>query len=332
LLKHWLPASVHSLLDIRQTTTRAFAIKETLSAEAVARQFRFDHFLKSEYGLNVSRTVCQWVDRLIGDSKPWIIERTEEFKYHAKNAVHEDSEWDIVVEDFPTCECMETSATGLPCPHLIALYKKFSDRFPIALIDKRWIQSEEVYVAPELPDLAPWEADDMARIASEMSSDNDESDSDDIGILIPPIREDQTRRYHRIMNLCRQLAQKASQAQVPCDKICVELGNLLDSLTTEVDGEIRDVMGKPRGRPRKKGYSARHHEKSTCPLCRKNHRIQLCSFYPVFEEVRKNHDGRTDGRLCSICGFTLHNKATCPVLDKTLKRIAKNGRTGRKGK
>jgi hypothetical protein len=83
--------------------------------------------------------------------------------------------------------------------------------------------------------------------------------------------------------------------------------------------EIQEAGARRRGRPRKHGFSKSTMPKldkkgDKCPLCKKSHELSRCPNYKIFKKVQSHYQGKLGRRKCKYCGFSKHNKATCPVM------------------
>jgi hypothetical protein len=160
------------------------------------------------------------------------------------------------------------SATGLPCPHLIALFKACGHQpFPVQFIDPRWIPNLDVVLIPPSPELSIGEHDIMLGIASDAVSrgesdseyDHDQSDDEasDDGEFVsflpadiqPSLEFDagQRRRFVTLLHLAKQIAQRGGESPELSEEIRTRLLEVLQSCTVAVGVEIRDAIDRPRG-------------------------------------------------------------------------------------
>jgi hypothetical protein len=114
----------------------------------------------------------------------------------------------------PECECNETSGTGLPCCHLIALFKQLgNDTFPVQLIARQLIPNFEGFALPELSQLTLEQLDFIPKIPFESSSDDEyEGPPPESPIQYDPIRagrDTNTRKYNHVMMVLNAIAQRA---------------------------------------------------------------------------------------------------------------------------
>jgi hypothetical protein len=325
MIKRYLPPRVSTLVDIRKACTRSYVVKALGKQAVVQREFRRPHFLWEIYHSQISRTVCSLIDEQVEQSKGWQIHSPHDGSDEFEAICGNGRRWGIKVDERgPICECNETSKTGLPCPHLLALYSQCADHaFPTALIAPRWIPDVNKTEIPALPMLSIEEHDDLQRI-SVRSTDEEEilpvSDLLDGPNDGPSLNDDpeteavaqgntSNGRYARLLYLGKQIAQKGSISPARYEGVIQSLRMVLESLTEPVDGEIRDVDGRHRGRPRGAGHSQSHREGSACPLCGQMHPIHDCPSYAVFQEEKHRYHGTIEGRMhCTLCGYGGHNK------------------------
>jgi hypothetical protein len=127
MLRKVLAPGARTLADIREAYTQAHTIKCIATMEVVSRSFVHKHFTETAFQLHLTRYVTDWIDRLVNESKLWVcIPLDEPDRFQA--TCHERF-WQIAYdgEHLPECECNETSGTGLPCCHIIALFWQLGD-------------------------------------------------------------------------------------------------------------------------------------------------------------------------------------------------------------
>jgi hypothetical protein len=111
--------------------------------------------------------LCKWIDCLFHESKLWVCTSTDDPGLFL--AEYNERTWQMMYNgvSFPECECIETSGTGFPCCHLIALFKQlWNDTFPVHLIVPRWITNFERFAVPGLPQLTLEQSDFIQKILS----------------------------------------------------------------------------------------------------------------------------------------------------------------------
>jgi hypothetical protein len=95
---------------------------------------------------------------------------------------------------------------------------------------------------------------DIIQSLSALSEDETETDGAHVEMPVPadviePGVDDHIRKYRRLMSLAKEIIQKASLNNERYDDILGVFLDLRTSLVHPVDGEIRDSIGHPRGRP-----------------------------------------------------------------------------------
>jgi hypothetical protein len=293
------------------------------------------HFTESQFGLKLHRPICHWIDRLVGESKAWVCSPPDHpVLFQAR---HEETVWEMVVDRdrLPECQCNETSGTGLPCCHLIALFAQMgSGAFPIQLIAPRWIPDFDRSVLPPLPDLSLHDSDALHRILSEVSSDEEDGSMpapEDVPDEVEPIeagRDSSTRKYNRVLAIGKEIAQRASGNAERYDEVLRGMEEIRDSLTFVADGEIRDAAGTPKGRRRGRGHSRPDPDGPThCALCESDtHNLPDCRYRKTFEKAQKRFVPPTGGKQkCSLCAFRGHRASTCPVIKMAREMLRETG-------
>jgi hypothetical protein len=322
MLRKVLAPGARTLADIREAYTQAHTVKTVATMGVVARSFVHVHFTETTFQLKLTRYVTDWIDRLVNESKLWVctpIDEPNRFR-----ATYDERSWQIAYDGdhLPECECNETSGTGLPCCHIIALFWQLGGRaFPVQLIAPRWVPNFEGFTVPDLPPLTLAEADVVHKILSEASSeDEDEGPPAPFPDESDPIRagrDSATRKYNRIMIVAKEIAQRASANAERYDEVLREMETVRDSLLFVAEGEIREASGTPKGRPRGRGHSRPDPAGPThCPLSRSDtHNLPDCRYYPLFRKAQKKFVPRSGGRaMCPLCSFRGHRASGCPVL------------------
>jgi hypothetical protein len=320
-------------VGIREAHSRNHEIKAAAAQVRISRQFQREHFLHRDFGLELSRPLQKRIDDCVSRSRKWDIHRApEDATIYLARHQNSDSVWHLRYDETnpPDCECNETSGTGLPCPHVIALFHQMaSDHdFPVQAIAPRWYQRSPHVDLPPLPILRLHEVDAIEKIVNALSSDDEnrvQSDDDNDDPVPPSVTDDSARdKYLRMFHVAKEVTRKASTNPTRYDDVLATLSTLLQSLTVEVDGEVRDAAGRPKGRPRRRGYSQPEREGAKhCCLCDSDgHNIRDCRHYPTFCQERAVFVPEIGGkRRCSLCQHSGHRCDTCPVLDIARRRV-----------
>jgi hypothetical protein len=149
---------------------------------------------------------------------------------------------------------------------VIALFPEISksNYFPVQMIASRWIPNFPTMEMPALPRLQIEEHDQMLRALSNVSSESEPEegggeegpgDGSEFPETVSGTDETAADRYRRVLYLSQEIAQKAGTNEGRYNEIVDALREIRDSLSEVVTGEIRDAVGKPRGRPRGSGHS-----------------------------------------------------------------------------
>jgi hypothetical protein len=344
---------IHTFVCIRDAHTRNHELKAVAAQARISNRFKKPHFLQTLFGLELSPAIQLQIDNSVSKAARW--EMTLQIDTPGQYvAQYEHSVWRLRYDgmNVPECECNEATGTGLPCPHMIALFRYLGGEecFPVQAIAERWFVKSPEVEFPPLPQLGLTEHDELQHLLTEPSSDGDELKSDeenkDVSSLVPaPIdsesedgiasvtipRENQTQRYRRALSLGKEIARRAAGNDAQYETIIDRLREIRDSLTISVGGEIRGATGKPKGRPRRKGHSHPDQEsRPYCVLCEaESHNLLDCRHYDIFREEQARFAPDSRGkRHCALCHHPGHRKDNCPVLDIARKRLREEPRTG----
>ena len=347
---------VHTFVGIRDAHARNHELKAAAAQARISKRFKRAHFLQTRFGLEVSPAIHAQIDNSVLKAAQWEITLQTDTpgEYVAQ---HERSVWRLRYDgtSVPECECNETTGTGLPCCHIIALFRCIGGEecFPVHPIAERWFVKSPEVEFPPLPQLILTEQDELQHLLTEASSDEDEmeqeEENEDVSsFILPPSdsepedgitslaipRENQTQRYKRVLRLGKEIARRAAGNGTQYRTIIDRLRDILDSLTISIDGEVRDAAGKPKGRPRKRGHSHPDQEsKPYCVLCEsESHNLLDCRHYHSFREEQARFAPDSGGkRHCALCHHPGHRRDTCPLLDIAQRRLREEPRRmGRK--
>jgi hypothetical protein len=347
---------VHIFVGIRNSHTRNHELKAAAAQARVSKRFKRAHFLETRFGLELSPAIQVQIDHASSKAAQWEIKLQIDIpgEYVAQ---HKHSVWRLRYDgmNVPECECNESTGTGLPCPHVIALFRHFGGEecFPVQAIAERWfVKSPEVQLPP-LPQLVLREHDELQHLLTEPSSDGEEQkleeENEDVGDFVPAPtdsgpedgmasltvpRENQTQRCRRVLRLGKEIVRRAAGNDTQYETVIDRLREILDSLTMSVDEEVHDAAGKPKGRPRKRGHSHRDREpRPYCVLCEaESHNLLDCRHYHIFREEQARFAPGSGGKpRCALCHHPGHQRDNCPVLDIARRRLRGEPRTvGRK--
>ena len=229
--------------------------------------FISQHFLNVKFNLGVSQKICELVDNEIFQSQNIIIQKGNQDNWVAiENLVHFNL-------NLVNCQCHFTSNAGLPCRHIIALYRILNLEFPVQLIYSRLIQSKKALtpVEKEMDVFLFEEEDDDEEDGDFFPSDQEpesESFSDDftedinstfdeyIGVF--PRRNNgstfnSSNSYNQLMVISKEIAGFGCKNQLIFDEIMNELKKIKCKYQRINNfGEITEKQGRRKGRPKKK--------------------------------------------------------------------------------
>jgi hypothetical protein len=166
--RRFIPSRGISLVAIRKGITRAYKVKCLGTAFAIHHEFRRVEFLEREYGLKLQRPICRWIDKISEKAKQCTIvtvpRASNQAEQYFEATIKGHRTWLIkVTGDRVECECDRLNATGLPCAHLVALFRVGGGAFPVGLISRRWIPNFDEVEIPPLPKICLSEMDDVLR-------------------------------------------------------------------------------------------------------------------------------------------------------------------------
>jgi hypothetical protein len=286
------PRATHTLTDIRQRYSRDYEIKTPTSVERIGRQF---YMIEKDFGVTLHRPIYHWVDRLVAQSKLWHMRPSDTIAIYEAHYRETISLLRYDGETLPQCECNETSGNALPCPHVFALFREIggSNCFPVQVIAPRWIPNFGAMEMPTLPRLQIEEHNQMLRALLNVSSESEPEegggeegpgDGSEFPEAVSGTDETAADRHRRVLHLSKEIAPNASRNEGRHNASVDALREIRDSLSEVVTAEIRDPIGKPRGRPRGSGHS--HPEvfaPKHCPLCDSTgHHFINCRYSPIF--------------------------------------------------
>lgn len=132
MIKRNLTNKINHLWEIREHVSNTFRIKKNNDIQIKNNAHISNHFIFNQYGINLSKRICNKLDFEIFHSQKIIIEQIDDDTWVAKE--NENMEFKL---NFNDCECKYTIQAGLPCRHIIALYDQLVNDFPCHLIYTR---------------------------------------------------------------------------------------------------------------------------------------------------------------------------------------------------
>ena len=101
--------------------------------------------IAENYGLNISRKICSIIDIEVNNSERIEIEQVGENEYVARD--NSNLKFNL---NFLDCECHYPAHAGIPCRHIIALFRKTGNAFPIHLINSRFNENKNTEKTGEI--------------------------------------------------------------------------------------------------------------------------------------------------------------------------------------
>jgi hypothetical protein len=295
MIKSFLPIKINNLQQIREGISKCFLIKQQGRIEKYKKRFKNDHILTEKHGILLSPVNFSRIDESKDEAKKWEItpdNPSDDTFFACKN----ETRWSL---DPHQCQCNEMTRTGMPCPHLVALYDKYTKDFPVKMISPRWIVNLDEITIPDLPELSLLDNDFRIHQAHDQGSDspieeeNEEEIHESSKMTIKADSILQSDKYHSLLYLGKEIAKHGSHT-VDTLQIKHDLEEILDKLMISHDdnlnqvSEIQEAGARRRGRPRKHGFSKSFMPKldkngNKCPLCKKSHEFSRCPNYKIFK-------------------------------------------------
>jgi hypothetical protein len=175
-----LPPGTHTLVEIRRGYSRAHQIKWVTTVEEIQCRFQLPHFLNEDFDIGLQRRLSRWIDRLVEQVKRWQICHSDSMGEY--RAISGNTVWRLRYNDHdpPQCECNESTGTGLPCRHMIVLFREMGgDKcFPVQMISPRWIPNVSDVQIPALPMFRIAENDQVLNTLSDMGPGTEDGSAD----------------------------------------------------------------------------------------------------------------------------------------------------------
>jgi hypothetical protein len=164
----------------------------------------------------------------------------------------------------------------------------------------------------DLPDLLLEESDEVQNIAGgDLGDDADESETRTGDDAIALLTSDRPRtRYLHLFHLAKQIAQKGSIPSARYGELSRTLTNILEGLAEANDGEIRNAVGRARGRPRRMWNSRPPRKRPPSLFAAIFMRYSDTSFAKRFRT-------RKFTTLVSCRGIVIENSADMLAIEKT---------------
>ena len=248
------------------------------------------------------------------------IDKSKEIMLTASNDIiyafdYRNPEKSYEIQNNIRCECGLDVFCGIPCRHIISLYRFQNTQLPLSLFNRRWflnstneMQSNDRFFQPQYQNTGQ-----LKYI--------DHQDHDDT------INSDQRIRFISLFYSLKELASLASRSI----ESSVQVSNWVNIITNEIlninDNEsdinindsgqkeirdIRDTLAKRKGRP-KKAKRYRKPYQLSCMICLCNHATESCQHYDQLLAVRNQNTQQYSGiPLCCLCFSNNHSIGECP--------------------
>ena len=239
------------------------------------------------------------------------------------------------------CNCNTVHFLGIPCSHLIRLYRDSRQPFPANLIHPRW-RIEPPAQPPNDGDLDQIGADrspsDEEAIQEETSIERELElglEEEDAESDLPMDRERTERElYLRIFHIGKNIASKACKESITALRVVSKMREILAEIVElppeegpdmqielqsggNSDAEVEDVIdnvARPRGRPRRIRNGRDRGTKTVCRICGNGHQTSECvGFNDVQEAAARFRDYSGTQRRCGICTEPGHNARSCAI-------------------
>lgn len=238
------------------------------------------------------------------------------------------------------CNCNTVHFLGIPCSHLIRLYKDSGLLFPADLIHPRWrIEPSSVDdnsggdrndgADPPPDGEAEEEQNELEQeLRAGLEEEDEQSDLPMDG------QRSERELYLRIFHIGKNIASKACKEQTTALRIVSKMRELLAEIVelppeegpngqlelesgANSDAEVEDVVdnvARPRGRPRRIRNGTDRAARTVCGICGKGHATNECiGFGELQEAVERFREYDGPQRRCGICTEPGHNARTCAI-------------------
>jgi hypothetical protein len=217
---------------------------------------------------------------------------------------------------------------NIALPPLLLLMHDENDKIQSMLSERSYDDDPDSYREEnddEIIGSAPASEEEAeAENTKEASGSDDEMEADKSGASTAQRSEDQHQRFCRVISIAKEGARKAATPEEQSENVVSYFCTLLASFVTAIDGEIRDISGRPKGRPPKRGHSRLHSAWPLhCPLCESDsHNLLYCQESAAFREEQLNFSPAGGGnRKCALRYHPGHRRDRCPVLKIAQRRI-----------
>ena len=266
MIKQNLDCRIKHFTEIREHVSLKFRLKHSYEEEIMKNSFISKHFLNTSYGLNLSRKICEMVDNEIINSQYIVINQSETDQWTAI----EGNKLQFKL-NFINCECHFTANAGIPCRHLLSLYRLNRLDFPVHLINPRFFEksndsstdvSNDIYFEfeenEEEDGLFIPEESSESESGFEYESDDEENLDQDVYSkeynLLPTFN--QTNSYNELMIISREISVAGSQNSTVFENIKSDLLRIKEKYKKNTGfGEVMEKTGRRRGRPKGKNFS-----------------------------------------------------------------------------
>ena len=273
MIKSNMNYGLKHLSEIREHISCEFRIKHNLKMQKEKNSFVYHHFLIDQYNLALPRKICENIDIEITNLINIQIEIINEEMWEAK-----EKENTIYYLDFLNCNCRFISNAGIPCRHILALYRQTGNDFPAHLINPRFFvdyeknKSNKDFIWPYQNCEEEEEEEGSEFICEEEYSDIeddfffesiDQSEHDykivdmqfhcQSNKRIQEHSSNQAKKYTELLQISKEICNIGSESQGIFDDVKNDLTRILTRYRKRTSfGEIVERSGRKKGRPRKK--------------------------------------------------------------------------------
>ena len=272
MIKRNLSGKIMHFKEIREHVIQKFKIKNNLEKQTRESAFPYHHVIRDHYKINISKNICEIINIEYENSNNIeIISSGEDFI-----AKEETSNYLV---NFENCQCKFPFQAGLPCRHIIALYRKHNLDFPVHLINKRFLLDnydksddqkqipkndfeEEIYdLEDEDYDFLGYEEDMTEEEIYEEETLEEKESMDEIWCSYKYTSELRgnignlkqksisIKRYSELLHISKEISKIGSQTQNLYEQILQELNHLHNKYRKRPrNGEVIEAAGRKRGR------------------------------------------------------------------------------------
>ena len=259
MIKYALSNRTYHLSEIRETVNNIFRNKLSKNEQIRRNAYKNESYVRKDFGIKTTKEICKMIENEISLAEKLFYEYDGNiWKCH--------SQVDTFTLNFDGCDCNLQYHAGIPCRHLIGLYKYTKNWFPVHFVYDR-LTDDFSFNHTKFSD----QINDIMFLEEEDSYDSDyvfEPESDDEFLYEStedPYINDFTEtfskqkpiilnNYSELMQLSKEISKIGSSNKEMFSLVKNDLLNLMNKYSQAQRGEVI-CTGRRRGRPKTRGNS-----------------------------------------------------------------------------